>query len=254
VHDAHERIGAWWDDDAHMYDDAPGHALSDPLEAACWRRVLERTLSPAPTAVLDAGTGTGSIAFLAAELGHAVTGVDLSEGMLARAREKARERGLDIEFVHGRAETPPDGPFDAVIERHVVWTLPDPVAALKAWRMSCVAGGRLVMLEGSWGGEGPFVSAADAIARALDRVQGRSDHHHAAYPSDLALPLQGVTSPARYLEAVTEAGWTRPRLFRLRDVEWAIARRQPWPLGWLTHRPRYAIVAEASVTASRQPG
>jgi SAM-dependent methyltransferase len=254
MHDAHERIGEWWDADAHMYDDAPGHALSDPLEAACWRRVLERTLPLPPATVLDAGTGTGSIAFLAAELGHTVTGVDLSEGMLARARQKAGARDLDIEFVRGRAEVPPGGPFDAVIERHVVWTLPDPVAALEAWRMSCLPGGRLVMLEGSWGGEGPFVSAADAIARGVDRIQGRSDHHHAAYPSDLALPLQGVTSPARYLEAVTEAGWHRPRLFRLRDVEWAIARRQPWPLGWLTHRPRYAIVADASVTPALQQG
>jgi hypothetical protein len=28
-------------------------------------------------------------------------------------------------------------------------------------------------------------------------------------------------------------------------VEWAIARRQRWPLGALSHRPRYAIVADA---------
>jgi SAM-dependent methyltransferase len=245
MHDAHERIGAWWDADAHVYDEAPGHALSDPLEAACWRRALEATLPPAPASVLDAGSGTGSIAFLVAELGHVVTGVDLSDGMLAQARAKADERGLDVTFVHGPAEAPPPGPFDAIVERHVVWTLPDPVAALAAWRESCVPGGRLVLLEGSWGGEGPFVAAADAAARALDRLQGRADHHHAPYPTDLPLPLQGMTSPVPYLEAVATAGWLRPRVFRLRDVEWAIARRQPWPLGRLTQRPRYAIVADA---------
>jgi SAM-dependent methyltransferase len=246
MHDAHARIGSWWDDDAHVYDAAPGHALSDPLEAACWRRVLEATLPPAPARVLDAGAGTGSIALLAAELGHEVTAVDLSAGMLEHARRKAAERGLDVTFVHGPAEAPPAGPFDAVVERHVVWTLPDPAGALEAWRSVCAPGGRLVLLEGSWGGEGPFVTVADALARLVDRFEGRGDHHHAPYPTDLPLPLQGMTSPVPYLEAVAAAGWIRPRVFRLRDVEWAIARRQRWPLGALTHRPRYAIVADAS--------
>ena len=246
MHDTHGRIGAWWDDDADVYDDAPGHALSDPVEAACWRRTLERALPPAPARVLDAGSGTGSIALLLAELGHTVTGIDLSDGMLARARAKAGARGLDVTFIHGRAESPPEGPFDAVVERHVVWTLPDPVAALTAWRRVVVPGGSLVLLEGSWGGEaGPVTAAVDAIARVVDRVRGRTDHHHAPYPDDLALPLQGLTSPAPYLEAVEEAGWLRPRVFRLRDVEWAIARREAWPLGWLAHRPRYAVLADA---------
>jgi len=193
-----------------------------------------------------------SIALLIAELGHRVTGVDLSERMLARARMKAESRGLDIAFVHGPAESPPAGPFGAIVERHVIWTLQDPVAALDAWRSSCVPGGRLVLLEGSWGGEGPFVTAADAIVRAVDRMQRRTDHHHAAYPTDLSLPLQGVRSPVPYLDAVAAAGWLRPRVFRLRDVEWAIARRRSWPLGWLTHRPRYAIVADAPLTPTQR--
>jgi SAM-dependent methyltransferase len=252
--DVHARIGAWWDADADVYDDAPGHALSDPVEAACWRRALEATLPPAPATVLDCGTGTGSIALLAAELGHEVTGVDLSAGMLDRARDKAGDRGLDVTFVHGPAEAPPAGSFDAVVERHVVWTLPDPVAALTAWRLVAAPAGRLVLLEGSWGGEGPFVEAADALAKAVDRLEGRGDHHHAPYPTDLPLPLQGLSSPGPYLEAVEAAGWVGPRILRLRDVEWAIARRERWPLGWLIRRPRYAIVADAPVTSSRASG
>jgi SAM-dependent methyltransferase len=31
----------------------------------------------------------------------------------------------------------------------------------------------------------------------------------------------------------------------LRDVEWAAIGHEPWPLGWLEHRPRYALVADA---------
>jgi SAM-dependent methyltransferase len=245
--DTHDRIRRWWDDDAAAYDDAAGHAMSDPVEAAAWRRVLEQTLPAAPADVLDVGTGTGSLAIVAAELGHTVTGVDLSEGMLGRAKEKAASTGLSIAFVHARAEEPPAGPFDAVIERHVLWTIPDPVEALRAWLSATRRGGRLVLLEGSWGGEGPFVWITDAFTSLAERVHGIEEHHHAEYPRDLSLPLERLASPEPYLAAVVAAGWTRLRIARLRDVEWSIARRQPWPLGWLSHRPRYAIVADAPV-------
>ena len=90
-----------------------------------------------------------------------------------------------------------------------------------------------------------MVAAADALAGAIERAYGIDDHHHADYPQDLALPLQAMRSPGPYVAAVAAAGWTRIRIARLRDVEWAIAQRQPWPLGLLTHRPRYAIVADA---------
>ena len=245
MHETHERIQRWWDADAPVYDDAAGHAMSDPIEAAAWRGVLAETLPTGPSRVLDAGTGTGSLALLAADLGHTVTGVDLSNSMLERARAKASAAGAEISWHHGPVEEPPEGPFDAVMERHVVWTLPDPVAALRAWRAVARPGGRLVLLEGSWGGEGPFVSALDALARVLERAYGIEEHHHAAYPEDLPLPLQAQRSPAAYLSAVQEAGWSAIRFRRLRDVEWAIARREPWPLGQLTHRPRYAIIADA---------
>jgi hypothetical protein len=47
------------------------------------------------------------------------------------------------------------------------------------------------------------------------------------------------------VEAVVAAGWRRVRIERLADVEWARSSREPWPLGWLSARPQYAIVADA---------
>jgi SAM-dependent methyltransferase len=245
--EVHDRIREWWDRDASVYDTSAGHAVSDPVEAAAWRAILARVLPEPPASVLDVGAGTGAMSFLAAELGYEVTGVDLSDGMLQRAREKATGLPFEVTFEHRPAEEPPAGPFDAVIERHVAWTLPDPVVAFDAWRRVTRPGGTLVLLEGSWAGEGPLVAAKDAVADALSRGMGVADHHHAPYPEEVrdALPLGATSSPAPFVAAVYDAGWTRVRIARLRDVEWAIERREPWPLGWLTHRPRYAIVATA---------
>lgn len=247
VSELHERIRDWWDADASHYDGAVGHAISDPVEAAAWTAALSRFLPDAPADVLDVGAGTGALSFLAAGLGHRVTGVDLSEGMLTKARAKADEQNLSVAFVLGPAEEPPSGPFDAVIERHVTWTLPDPEAALRAWRAVTRPGGALVIFGGSWAGEGPFVAAKDAVAKALQRARRVPDHHHGPYPPDVlhSLPLARTSSPAPYLAAIAGAGWQGARVHRLRDVEWAIGLRAPWPLGWLEYRPRYALVATA---------
>ena len=115
----------------------------------------------------------------------------------------------------------------------MVWTLPDPVAALTAWCDAVRPGGRLVLLEGSWGGEGALVGAKDAVSHAVRRVVGGAEHHHGVYPPDVvaALPLSGTTSPAPFVDAVRAAGWQGVRLYRLRDVDWAVERREPWPPG-----------------------
>lgn len=245
--DPHERIREWWDRDSDTYDGSPSHAISDPLEAAAWRRVLRRALPEPPARVLDVGTGTGALALLAAELGHRVTALDLSEGMLAVAKRKAAERGLELDFVVGRAAEPPRGPFDAVMERHVLWTLPDPEGALGAWRSVCAPGGRLVLLEGIWGGEGLIERAREGAAEALRRLLRVPDDHHAPYPEEVlaALPLARRSSPRPMIEAVRRAGWRAVRIWRLRDVEWAQLHRRPRVLSLLEHRPRFAIVADA---------
>lgn len=245
--DLRAQIREWWDADADTYDVAPGHSLSDPVEAAAWRAALLSLLPPAPARVLDVGAGTGSMSLLAAEMGHVVTSLDLSKAMLERAERKASERGLVIDFVVGPAEEPPLGSFDVVMARHLLWTLPAPAEALTAWRRAVREDGHLVLFEGSWAGEGPWARAMDAIASSAERLMGVRDDHHGPYPNEVVdrLPLQGAISPAPFVEAVRSAGWSRIRLARLRDVEWSIERRAPWPLGWLRRRPRYAIVAES---------
>lgn len=55
------------------------------------------------TRILDIGCGTGRHSIELAKRGYSVTGVDLSECQLSRAKQKAKERGLEIDFQLGDA-------------------------------------------------------------------------------------------------------------------------------------------------------
>jgi SAM-dependent methyltransferase len=244
--DLHERIREFWDEDARTYDATKSHAVSDPLERAAWRQALRDALPEPDATVLDVGAGTGALSLLAAELGFEVTALDLSPGMLGEAERKAKERGLAdrMTFVVGSANEPPAGPFDAVMERHVLWTMTDPVAALRAWRQ---VARRLVLFEGVWGSRALVPRAKGLAAEALRSLMRTAPDHHAPYPEEVLaeLPLARLPSPVPLIEAVGEAGWRAVRIKRLRDVEWAARLHEPWPLGWLEQRPRYVLVADA---------
>src|SRR5437870_6043382 len=99
--DVQQRLRSYWDADAETYDRAASHAASDPVEAAAWRSALLSSLPEPGSSILDVGAGTGAMALLAAELGFRVTALDLSEGMLSKARAKAEDRGLEVGFLLG---------------------------------------------------------------------------------------------------------------------------------------------------------
>jgi hypothetical protein len=84
------------------------------------------------------------------------------------------------------------------------------------------------------------------VADVLRAAMGIDDHHHASYPDEVleALPLARMPSPSPLVQAVYDAGYTGVRIQRLRDVEWAASLHEPWPLGWLEHLPRYALIAD----------
>lgn len=140
-----------WDAEAERYDEEADHGLRDPAVREAWRSLLREVLPAAPARVAEMGCGTGSLTLLLAEDGHRVDGVDVSSAMLERARVKTG--GHDsVSLVGGDAAHPPFSPgrYDAVLCRHVLWALPDPVAVLRRWSDLLVPGGRLVLVEGDW--------------------------------------------------------------------------------------------------------
>jgi SAM-dependent methyltransferase len=242
-----EEVRRYWDEDSVTYDDAPDHHPTSAGQVAAWAAALADLLPPVPSRVLDCGAGTGFLSLMAARLGHRVTALDLSTGMLERLRSKAKADDLDIEVIEGPAEEPPPGHFDAVMERHLVWTLPDPVATLRAWR-EVAPNGRLVLLEGLWGTADPLErlrrGAQDLLIRVVS-MRPRPSGHHAEYPRSLreAMALGSGTTPDALAAVAAEAGWATPRLHRLRNVEWAMALNLPLPERLLGVAPRFAIVA-----------
>ncbi|MEZ5427887.1 MAG: methyltransferase domain-containing protein [Pyrinomonadaceae bacterium] len=100
--------------------------------------------------VLDLGTGTGSVAILAATgVGRAgrVTGVDISPEMLLLARERAAALGADnLEFCEGRAEAIPadDSSFDVILASLSLMYAIDRSAAAREMARVLRPGGRLV--------------------------------------------------------------------------------------------------------------
>lgn len=147
-----EQARTYWNEQATTFDDEPDHGLRDPAVRAAWSELLERLVPPPPAIVADLGCGTGTIAVLLAGEGHRVHGLDVSDRMIAAAREKARAAGVEVELRRGDASAPPydDGSVDVVLARHLLWALPDPTDALGRWTRLLRPGGRLVLVEGRW--------------------------------------------------------------------------------------------------------
>jgi ubiquinone/menaquinone biosynthesis C-methylase UbiE len=241
-----QQVRTYWDIDAATYDHSPGHHPRTALELAAWAGAL-RSLLPAPPAqVLDVGAGTGFLSMLLAKHGYAVSALDLSSAMLGRLKAKASEAGLEITTIHADATETPLEEFDAVVERHLLWTMPGPRAALESWRRSAPSG-RLVLLESLWGDAG---GRAERLRRsgheALRRLRHGEHAHHAEYSADLRrnFPLSGGANPGELVSLVESTSWGAARVERLRDVEWATRQALPsWADRLIGVAPHFAVIA-----------
>lgn len=240
-----DSLRSYWDVDAATYDRAAGHMPRSVAVNAAWAGALARLVPPPPVKVLDVGAGTGFLSLVLARLGHQVTALDSAPGMLERLAAKGGQAGLAIETVQADAAAPPDGPFDVVVQRNVIWTLPDPARALEAWRQAA-PGGRLVLLESVWGSSADPVEQLRSRGRELARkLQGEPDEHHAEYDPQwrAALPFGAGVTPEALAGLVAASPWGQPRLYRLHDVEWAVrATLSPWERIFGT-APRFAVTA-----------
>lgn len=149
-----EEIAQYWDSRGGVYDTQPGHGLMSKEEKDEWLKFLRSVLPEDTKRVLDVGGGTGFLTLLLAELGIHVKSIDLSSGMQADAKRKAVEWNLTnkIEFAIADAEATgeADESFDAVVNRHLLWTLPHPAEAVDEWLRVIRSGGRIIVIDSDW--------------------------------------------------------------------------------------------------------
>lgn len=105
--------------------------------------------------ILDLGCGTGFFEVILGREGHKVTGVDLTEEMIAKANDMIRIYGLQesqVKAVVGDAEKLDflDESFDVVITRNLTWTLPHPIEAYKEWYRLLKKGGVLINFDAEY--------------------------------------------------------------------------------------------------------
>ena len=147
-----EQVREMFDNIAPTYD-ALNHTLSAGIDRWWRRRAVRIVARRTPQRVLDLATGTGDLALALARAipQCSVTGVDLSEGMLQYAREKARRAEMDdrMTFACGDAERMEfdDGVFDAVTVAFGVRNFGDLQAGLREMGRVLRSGGQAVILE-----------------------------------------------------------------------------------------------------------
>ncbi|HMG47562.1 MAG TPA: class I SAM-dependent methyltransferase [Allosphingosinicella sp.] len=186
-----------------------------------WRRT-DRTLAPVNDAlvaaavaeaerfdhprILDVGCGAGatSLALAAALADAEITGIDLSETLIAAARDRAGEGpgNLRFEVADAARWAPARAGFDLIVSRHGVMFFDDPVAAFAHLRALAGADARLVFSCFRRRADNQWVTALRAI---FERFA----------PEALAAPDPPVgpfafADPARIAAILTAAGFAPP--------------------------------------------
>lgn len=103
---------AFFDDEAVRYDEH-GFTQATPFEVDF---LVDRLALRPGLTVLDVGCGTGRHSVELARRGLAVTGLDVSRGMLDQARTRARDAGVEVSWIEADATSFSfDRTYDAVV-------------------------------------------------------------------------------------------------------------------------------------------
>lgn len=124
--------------------------------------------------ILEVGVGTGLSLSIYPE--HvSVTGIDLSAEMLAQAKEKVAEEGLDqveaLEQMDAQKMTFADNSFDKVVAMYVATVVPDVEQLVSEIRRVCKPGGTIIFLN-HFQNKNPMVRRVEAWIQPLAKYLG----------------------------------------------------------------------------------
>jgi len=137
--------------------------------------------------VLEVGVGTG-ISLPSYSKRCKLYGIDISEGLLAKARERAAK--LDnveaIAVMDAEALTFEDGEFDVVVAQYVITAVPNPERALDEFARTVRRGGEIIITTRIGAGKGLRGAIEKALMPITSRLGFRTEFPFERY-SDWAL-------------------------------------------------------------------
>jgi ubiquinone/menaquinone biosynthesis C-methylase UbiE len=158
--------------------------------------------------VLDVGIGTGAN-LPCYPPGLRITGIDLSPAMLAVARQRAQELGVDARLREGDAQALPfdDASFDTVVCTLVLCAVPDDDAAIAEMHRVLRPGGNLLLLDHVASSWWPIL----ALQKAVELVTIRTSNEHFTRRPLTRLPEAGfeIVETQRQRAGAVERVWAR---------------------------------------------
>lgn len=170
------------------------------------RRSIELArLQPGERVLID-GCGTGLDLPLLPP-GLEIDAIDISPGMLALARERAAPLNARVQVMDAQSLNFPDAAFDCVVLHLIVAIVPDPLQALREAVRVLKPGGRIVLFDKFFHGEGK--------PRLLRRLLNPLLKFAA---TDLNVPVPRLAAEAGLVIVHEEPAWLRG-MFRILRLE-----------------------------------
>jgi SAM-dependent methyltransferase len=184
------------------------------LLAPMSKQLFEKACIVPGMRVLDIGSGSGNVSFLAARLvgrEGSVIGVDSDPGQVEFAKQRAKAEGWgNVSFMVGDyREVVLASPVDAIVGRLVLMYAPEPVVALKCTLRNLRAGGVIALQESVTDYDAPvLIQPPDCLAGKVVEWF-RAGFKHAGVQPRLGLRLFGLLKAAG-LDCSTEIDMSVP--------------------------------------------
>lgn len=155
-----EQVADMFDNIAARYD-LLNHVLSLSIDKGWRKKVVKMASEGKPKLILDVATGTADLAIaLEKAAPEAITGIDISAGMLEVGREKVAKKGLSKMISLEQADSEnlpfPDQTFDAITVAFGVRNFENLEKGLSEMFRVLKPGGKLLVLEFSQPQKFPF--------------------------------------------------------------------------------------------------
>ena len=212
-----EKVQEMFDNIAPTYDKL-NHVLSMNVDKLWRRHALREIVDGSAQRILDVACGTGdstiSIAKAAGE-GSTVTGVDISEGMMALVEGKAAKAGVEdrirLQVADGESLPYGDGAFDRVTCAFGIRNFEHKEKGLAEFRRVLKPGGKAVILELSVPQNRVVRWAYDLyFAHLLPAIGGAVSGDKAAYRY-LPASVHNFPAPHDFCRMMEDAGFSSVR-------------------------------------------